>query len=68
MLLPTIAVHEHQGIDVEAIQHELRCAWLQLQETEAANAALRQEMAEAQNAKVAAQRGAAHQAATAAAA
>jgi hypothetical protein len=60
--------HAQQGIDVEAIQHELRCTQLQLQETEAANAALKQEMAEAKKATVAAQREAAHQAAIAAAA
>jgi hypothetical protein len=61
-------VHAHQGIDVDAIQHELRCTRLQLHKTEAANAALKQEMAEAQNAILAAQSEAAHQAAIAAAA
>jgi hypothetical protein len=63
-----LEAHPQQGIDVEALQSELRCTRLQLEETEAANAALKQEMAEAENAVVAAQSEAAHQAAIAAAA
>jgi hypothetical protein len=45
----------YQGIDVDAIQHELGCTRLQLQEAEAANTALKREMAEAKKAIVAAQ-------------
>jgi hypothetical protein len=64
----TLDAHAQQGIHVEAIQHELRCTQLQLQETEAASAALKQELAEAKKATVAGQREVAHQAAIAAAA